>query len=313
MKSLKLLSGISVWVFSAYAAEFLPLQTGNTWAYRNADTGEIVTVSVGSPSVIGEKLYFQLRGYVQSPVLVRVNEKNELVALNEESGSERVLTTFAANRGHWWDASDRICSQEGLTREDRGVHAGAAGPLHDVLEIEYRVKSCADAGVQLEQFAENIGMVRRVVGSIRGPETFDLAYARVGSMEINAAPNATFSVSALYNLPPGDITALLRLRTNSSLPIPLEFASGQEFEVAVLDSAGKTVWKWSDGQVFAQSLHSKVIAGEWAVPVRIPKSALPPNGSLPEKYTVQAWLTTAGPNPHYASSVPLVITPNPAP
>ena len=299
MTTFKFLIGITVLAVSASAGDIFPLQTGNTWAYRNAASGELITMDVGSPAVIGERVYFQLRGYVQGSVLVRVNENNELVRIDEETGREQVLTVLTPQRSAW-EAPARGCRQEGLTREQPGVHEGAAGPFHNVLEVEYRVISCADAGVELEQFAANIGMVRRVLGSIKGPETFDLAYARIGNLEINATPNATFSVSTLHNLPPGDITALLRLRTNSTYAIPLEFPTGQEFDVALVDPEGKVVWKWSDGQVFTNAVHRQVIAGHWAVPVRLPR---PPAGG----YTLRAWLTTASTSPQFAAAVPLVL------
>lgn len=49
--------------------------------------------------------------------------------------------------------------------------------------------------MESERFAENIGMLRRVVNTIAGPTTFDLVCARVGSQIIEARDRGVFSVS----------------------------------------------------------------------------------------------------------------------
>ena len=41
--------------------------------------------------------------------------------------------------------------------------------------------------------------------------------------------------------------------------LEVHFASGQTYDVTVLDDAGREVWRWSKGRMFTQSLQNKVL------------------------------------------------------
>jgi hypothetical protein len=303
MRTLLLALGAAFSISSASAADYFPLQQGNTWTYQNNRTGQSLTVSVGSPVVLNERVYHMLRGYLEQPLLVRINERKDLVQVDEETGREQTLTSFAPLDYTWWEAPSRICPQEGQTLERRGVHDGPAGPVQEVLEIKYRIFGCADVGTDSEQYAENIGMLRRINTSIIGPQRLDLVYARVGNIQIDARPHASFTVSVLSTQQSQDVTALLRLQTNSLLALKLLFATGQEYDVAVRDEKGNVIWKYSDGRFFTQAEHEISVIGGWSTTVQIPRSVL--SGG---NYAVQGWLTTAGPNPQFAATMPVTIT-----
>lgn len=64
-----------------------------------------------------------------------MDERNQLVYLDEEQGSEFPLTEFEGFEGGWWESPLRMCAQQGQTREKRGAHDGPAGPIRDVLEV----------------------------------------------------------------------------------------------------------------------------------------------------------------------------------
>ena len=306
MNALKLVFGTACLISSAPAEDFFPLQPGNVWAYRNATTGESFTVSVGSPVVIQERVYHLLRGYAKQPLLVRLDERKDLVQVDEKTGLEQTLTSFVSLPGGWWEAPARGCAHEGMALNRGTAHDGAAGPFPDVRELFYRTIACADFGIEYEQYAGNIGMLRRIATSIAGPQTFDLAYARVGNIRIDTAPHAAFSVAVLQTLPFG-LIAQLRLQTDSGREVKLIFPTGQEFDVALRDAGGKVLWKYSDGKVFAAALHETIAAGQWGVPVQIPGPVLEELERQPGTYTVQAWLTTIGSAPEYAATVPLTI------
>jgi hypothetical protein len=268
-------------------------------------------MSVGTPVMMHERAYHLLRGYASRPVLVRLNERRELLQVDEDTGREQVLTSFVPLQGGWWDAPLRGCREMAQTFDKGAVHDGAAGPFNNVLEIYYQPIACADFGSELEQFAPNVGMVRRTTTTIAGPQTYDLIYARVGSIQIETTPHTAFSISFATAWPTTS-TAILRLRTHASRPLTLQFPSGQEFEVALLDETGKAIWKWSDGKVFALGEHETTINGEWAVPIPIPASVLPAGGPQPANYTLRAWLTTTGPNPTFAATLPISVAANAA-
>ena len=178
-------------------ADFFPLQDGNTWTYREAQTGQTFSVRVGQAVTIAGNVYYKLTGYADSDLLVRVEEVyGALVYWNEARNQENILTSFEPFEGGYWLAPFRTCpDQVGQTQVKPGNHDGPAGPVSDVLEISYRAFGCADVGSLQEQYAGHLGMLRRTQASIAGPRTFDLISARVGNLTIDAAPTGRFSVS----------------------------------------------------------------------------------------------------------------------
>jgi hypothetical protein len=130
----------------------------------------------------------------------------------------------------------------------------------------------------------------------------------VGNLTIDAAPTGRFSVSVAPPATAGSVTATFRLQVNSSSPLTLAFSSGQEYDFALNDSAGNTLWKWSATATFAQSQHERVVTDEWSAGVDIPWPTAPDGGLQPGNYTVQASVTAAGSTP-FAATVPVVIAP----
>jgi hypothetical protein len=284
---------------SMWGGDFFPLQNGNTWTYRESTTGQTFTIRVGTPVLTDDRVYSSLRGYTDSPLLVRVDERGELVVLDPETGSERVLTSFTPFEGGRWEAPFRQCDSLGQTQEKRATHDGRVGPISGVLEIRYRVISCADAGVLTEQYAENIGMVQRVTNTIAGPRRFDLVYARVGKAEIDASRNGRFSVAAEQALDGLAIT--WRLATSTGESLRLQFSSGQEYDVIMRDDAGRVVWQWSAGRAFTQDFHERSVS-VWSASVLAPIANL-----MAGNYTVESWITTSGNPPAFAATVPVTI------
>ena len=300
MQALKFVFGVVVLISPALAVDFFPLEPGNMWVYRASGSADRFTVSIGPPTMKSGREYYVLFGYVPQPELVRLNEDKDLVRLDQNTGNEQLLTSLRTLRGRWWEASARGCREEGTTLDRGTVHDGLAGPIRDVREISYRVIGCADFGVESEQYAGNIGMVRRVNNTISGPVTYDLVMARVGNIVINAMPHASFSVS-LGDTSPTEVTMILRAQTNSPFTQTLGFPSAQEFDAVVRDEQGRVVWKWSEGRVFAAAEHEMILTSDWAVPITIPRDVLQ-GFARTATYTVQAWLTTASSSPYFAAS-----------
>jgi hypothetical protein len=283
------------------AAELLPLEMGNYWTYREDRTGETFTVRVGQPIWMRSgKLYHRLVGYAGDWVFARVDETGNLVTLNEETGAERLLTGFAEGDGRWWHAPGRECLQEGQTQEKRTTYDGPGGRWRGVVEVKYQSSACADAGVISEQFAGNIGMLRRVVTTIAGPRTFDLVYARIGTQIIETGDRGRFSATVDHLTGQKLLRVTLRVDIGITPSIRLGFPSAQEFDVALRDATGKVIWQWSDGKFFAQAAREKSIGNVWTETVAIPR----PAGDL-DGYTIEGWLTTAPGEPKFAATAPI--------
>jgi hypothetical protein len=171
------------------------------------------------------------------------------------------------------------------------------------LRLDYRSFACADAGVELELYAENVGMLQRVSTTIAGPVTYDLVRASVGSLIVSERPGVSFSVN-LRQLT-DRVIANLHLDVSGGNPVRLVFPTSQEYEVVLRDSSGNQIWRWSDGFAFAQAFHQKTVS-HLTYSVDIP---LIQNGrGLPAgTYLVEAWLTTEP--RRFSSAADLVIQP----
>jgi hypothetical protein len=286
-------------------ADFFPLQNGNTWTYREATTGQTFTVRVGQPVTIGGNVYYKLSGYAESDLLARVEPVyGALVYWDEMRSQDILLTSFEQFEGGYWIAPFRPCPEQvGQGQLQRGNHDGPAGPVADVLEIRYRAIGCADVGPVQEEYAEHLGMLRRVQTTIAGPRTFDLISARVGHLTIDTSSMGKFSVSAGPPAANGTVAATFRLQVSS--PLTLSFLSGQEYDFSLSDNAGNTVWLWSATATFIQALHQRTVTDEWSETVEIP---LPQGGLPPGDYTVQAWITATG-APRFAVTAPITVAP----
>jgi intracellular proteinase inhibitor BsuPI len=291
-----------------FGAEFFPLQEGNTWTYREPATQRTFTMRIGQPVIIAGHQYYDLIGYADTDLLVRIEEKfGALVYWNAVRNQETLLTSFEQFEGGHWDAPFRPCpDQDGQGQLKLGNHDGPAGPIAGVLDIQYRTIGCADVGLLEEQYADHLGMLRRVVSTIAGPRTFDLIAARVGNITIDAAPSAIFSLSLGQTAGAGTVLATFRLHVNSNLPLTLSFASGQEYDFALKNSDGATLWKWSDSATFLQGLHQRIVADEWSATVEIPWPTTSGGVLQPGDYTVEAVVTNSNPLP-FAATVPVTI------
>lgn len=296
----------TVAVAPALAADYLPIAYGNTWTYREARSGHEFTVRVTNSVVRQGRTYHTLVGFSSNPLLVRTNDMGDVVFLRETSATEALLARFTLS-AMWWSSGGRDCVHEGMPAGALD-HEGPAGRFRSVFEIRYRTFGCWDNGVLSEQFAANIGMVRRVVQTFAGPRRYDLVFARVGNQTIDARRFGRFTTSVTDGPSIGEVTATLRLQTGDGPAIRLAFPSSQQYDVALRDATGRVVWLWSADKLFAQAEHEINVLGEWVESVRVPVSPLLQQTG----YFVEAWLTTTDASPRFAAATPVAGDTRPA-
>ncbi len=283
------------------ASDHLPLEMGNYWIYREERSGETFTVRVGQPVWLQEgRTYHYLLGYAGNSVIARIDEAGNLVAWNDETGTEYLLTGFAEKDSRWWPALSRECNLEGQTQERRIPYDGPGGRWRQSLELRYRSANCADTGITAELFTENVGMLRRTVTSIAGPKTFELIYARVGTQIIETRDRARFSVAVVQPLGKDELQVTLRVDLGFTPSIKLFFPTAQVFDVALRNASGRIVWTWSEGRTFTQAASERLIGNVWTETITVPK----PAGDLTD-YTIEGWLTTAPGEPKFAATAPM--------
>lgn len=297
MSKSRMISHLCLFVFlgsaSARGENFLPLETGNEWTYREPMTNATMTVRVGLPALIGGNVYYRVTGYVTQPVWVRQTENGNLYYRDEERDRDALLTSFEFAGGGWFEAPLRICEQQGQAEERRLEYSGGAGRIPGAIRLRYRSFRCADAGVEEEVYAGNVGMLSRVMNTFTGPRRYELVSARVGKQTLLAEPYTAFQL-AVRPAESGEprLIATLRAVVNAPQYLVLRYPSSQEFEVVLRDEGGRELWRWSDGKAFLPVIQDRQLGpGERTWTVEIPMRAL--NGSiLPGGfYTVEAWLT----------------------
>src|SRR3954464_6520013 len=93
MKKLAITAAFFLQTISS-GATFLPLEVGNRWTYRDFETGQNLTITVGTPAFINDNVYFSLQGYTSSRLWVRYNSYGNLVYRDEERNEDILLTSF---------------------------------------------------------------------------------------------------------------------------------------------------------------------------------------------------------------------------
>src|SRR5262249_32356388 len=127
-----------------FAGDPFPLETGNTWTYRESTTGQTFTITVGLPIFYGGHVYYQVRGYVGGDAMARIDEGGQLVYLDPE-GKEALLTPLVPFDGGWYNVPLRTCDSLAQAAEKRGSHEGPAGRFSNVLDVRFQTPECADA------------------------------------------------------------------------------------------------------------------------------------------------------------------------
>jgi len=266
---------------AARAADFFPLNPGNSWTYR-ADTGETFQITVGfSPIVLMDgRVYHRVNGYATRGLFVRKAE-DHLLYWNDEAEQDAILTDFRPFSGGFYTTPiSEPCEQDAQAKQEP-VTIEWGGMLYSARQISYRIYNCADTGVLEELYVENIGLVRRTVQTIAGPRTFTLAAASVGALSLNEKPGVEFRIALSPPVvlrkdasQPLATTVTMRIRADRAEPVLLRFRPSQRYDIAI-----------------------KNMAREYVQPLQV---------NLPDgRYVVEAWLTTDSQDRQFASSATL--------
>jgi hypothetical protein len=277
-------------------------------------------VEVASTGQFNGITYYQLSGYAEGRVWVRYNAAGELVQYDLAGGPEKLWYPFGASDGFSYRSQLAVtCVQQAALRYRPGEIRVPAGTFSPHLAVEYQPGPCADAGLSEEVFVSGVGMVRRTSITIAGPRTSELIWARVNGAVISG-PELSFHLAIdrpLYYadfMPPVDpvrsvpvLTARLTLRNTSSLPVTLQFNSGQQYDLVIRDAAGQQVYQWSQGRAFTAILgRLELKEGERTFVEEI-RLADRSGRTFPQgRYTLEAWLTTSE-GKVYAATVPFEI------
>lgn len=278
-----------LWSSAAFAQEYLPLHTGNTWVYRGPF--DSVTVFVAGPEIVNGAAYTRVKNWFGRDRLLRYREPNVLVVWDAESKSEKPFIDFTTReRGEFPTAQDE-CSNRGVMTSRAAEISTPAGSTDKALHIRYPAANCADAGIDAEYWAPWIGLMRRTHVTIAGPRVYDLVYSRTGATVLSE-PEVSFRVAIAGS------AVRLTLRNGGETPLPLTFASGQTYEIVIRSAKNDVVYRWSDGRAFTEALRGE----EFGHGDHVWMETVPLQNLGAGAYTVEAWLATMG-GPRYSGRV----------
>ncbi len=302
----------------AFAADFFPLQPGNQWAYRCSGAAcgeETVVVEVLQEEEVAGRQYVVLRGFRGALAWLRRDDEGVIWALDRQSGSEQVWYKFGASEGETYPTGLDPCSPVAMIASQNASYQGPAGRFSNVLRIDYLPALCSDAGLREEYFLPGAGLLRRTEVTIAGPRSYDLIYARTEKGTILAEPHLGFGVAVdrpvyVANRMPPEIpgqavarmTVRITLRNTTDEPVRLRFPTSQRYDLEIQDSAGRRLWRWSDGKVFLMVYGEEEFGPGQRNYIETVRLAGRDDQPLPEgRYVLRAWLTTEAPRGWSAS------------
>jgi hypothetical protein len=303
--------GQSVW---------LPLDVGNQWVYRSSGPGApgSFLVVVDQTGQFGGKTYSLVKGFPSQPqVWLRNGDDGRIYMYDTAQNADRLWLDTMGAAGETSPTGVYPCNSTSTVVSRNATYSGPLGEWPGMLEIRYDAGSCADAGLTSDIWMAWVGILQRSWQTIAGPRSFNLVYAKLGAATVISAGEVSFSVAVdrpayvADLMPPVDparaipyMTARLTLRNTQTMPITLEYASSQTYEIMIWNDQGKVIWRWSDGKVFLPAMRTETLAqGEknWVETFALATSATQP---LPVgRYVLEATLMTAT-GRNYTATVP---------
>jgi len=285
-------------------ADYLPLQVGNQWVYRSEGRGQPLVIEVLKSGDFDGNTYYLTRKFLNGDAWLRNRDGGTLVSYDPDTRQESALAIFGADEGAAYPTSIDSCNFVARVASKNATALLPIGQFDNAFNIDYSPPKCADAGLVSESYLPSVGLVQRTRETIAGPRTYALSYARIAGILVMSAPEVTFSVtldSAVYTRSAPQPMARLTLRVVQPNPLSLTFPTSQEFDVVVRNAAGAVVYRWSDGQAFAQSFHTLSVGpGEKNYAVQFQLMDAQGNPFPEGNYTLEASLTTAGTQPYRA-------------
>lgn len=272
----------------SFGADLLPLVSGNQWTYRDG-SGATRQITVGLPLVAGGQVYYRVRGYAAEPLWLR-SDAAGVYSFDEESARDRELLRFSSGS---LITPISGCNQTAESQRDRTAYQGPVGRFNGALEVRFQGLACPDAGFESDTYLENIGLMRRIEMTIAGPRTWELVYAKVGSLTLEPGPRSSLSLSlekpfiAVSAGEPIKLKATLRLTVADGGSLRMNFNSSQRYDLAVRDANGTILHTWSSTVLFLAVTGTENFVGTqtWQIDSNVP-------ALLPGQYQVEAWITS---------------------
>jgi len=250
-----------------WAGHYVVGRAGDRAAYRNMVTGHEIRAEIDQERGSWTH-YTEFAGL--GPLWVASGSRDERVRVHAPPDRAfQLLTDFGAPIGFTAPLDIGPCNRGAATLAARGRLTVPAGSFSDVVRIDFAT-SCADGGVTSAWFARGVGTVQWTGATIAGPATYQMISATIaGARYPRPAGVSLFGEfpgpRVWINLmppapPPAAVEVYLTVQNDTAEPLAYSFATGQLFEIEVIDSAGGIVSRWSRGKAFTQAFHDVTVA-----------------------------------------------------
>lgn len=249
---------------TASANTYLNLKPTDSAVYMNGN-GQMTYLSLTASNVTGWIKYSEFLGAGER--FVWTSTANEAVYLfNQDTSTSEKLVNFADPVGTRYTFNLGNCTKGGTLAQKGITMSTAAGTFNNVIRMTF-TNSCADAGTGEAWFAPQMGVIKWSNQSFIGPVTQELAGAKVGSKmygitALQSAMKVTPSFSASHVVMNGtaqQATANIKVTNTGNHAMTLHFASGQEFEISLIDRNNQVLNTWGARVRFIQGEHDVVI------------------------------------------------------
>ena len=88
-----------------------------------------------------------------------------------------------------------------------------------------------------------------------GPRTQSV----VGSAKVRARGDTTVAAHVSVDTAQGEVRFAIAVRNGTRRSVEISFPDGRTHDFVVLDSAGKEVWRWSEGRMFTQGMQNRLL------------------------------------------------------
>ncbi len=164
---------IAAGLVPAATLDYFPLEVGNRWEYKADDRRGPAVIEVLKAEVIDGLTWYRVHWLDGNEVLLRVDERQRLVAGNREHKGEDLWVSFLAPDGETYHTQIAPCSPS--AKIDR---QGAP----DEVQVRYS-GLCSDGGLLRETYVRSLGLRERTEVTYTGPVTWKLVSARIAGRE----------------------------------------------------------------------------------------------------------------------------------
>lgn len=158
----------------AATLDYFPLEVGNRWEYKADDRRDPAAIEVLKTEVIEGLTWYRVHWLDGNEVLLRVDERQRLVAWNRGRKGEDLWVSFLAPDGELYHSQMAVCSPS--AKIDR------QGVAPDQVQVRYS-GMCSDGGLLRETYVRSLGLTERTEVTYAGPVMWKLISARIAGRE----------------------------------------------------------------------------------------------------------------------------------